>query len=245
MHKPDPAVTALGLLSAYNLVQNLAVPERAYVPSNLVATAGLIAFARRSGLSYGEVGLGADRFRSGLALGAAVAAGVAGGFSALSRSGRFDHWLRDERARGHGPVGAAYQAMIRFPVGTALFEEVAFRGVLDGVWRNRRDERFARALTAAAFGVWHLVPTYRLYPGMGLGTGKRATRWERIGAAIGAAVFTGISGFGFSFLRDRSGSVAAPWLVHAAYNTGGYLVARRAWGRDQPLRSARTGAPRM
>ena len=48
-------------------------------------------------------------------------------------------------------------------------------------------------------------------------------------AALSGAVLTGLSGFGFTALRERSGSVAAPWLAHAAVNTVSYLAARRAW----------------
>lgn len=232
MRSPDPAVTALGALAAYNLVQNLALGERAYVPANLGMTVGLVALARRAGVPYREVGLGIVAIPSGVRLGGAVAAGVGGGFALASRLRRFDGWLRDERAAGHGAAGAAYRAAIRFPVGTALFEEVAFRGVLDGLWRRRSGARRARVVTAAAFGAWHLLPTYRLYPGMGFGSGREAGRVERMQAALGGAILTAASSFGFAWLRDRSGSVAAPWLVHAAYNTGGYLAARRAWSRS-------------
>ncbi len=231
METPGAAAKALGILAAYNLAQNLAVPERAYVPTNLVATAGLLAFARRSGLSYQDMGLGRVDLVQGLRLGGLVAAGVGGVFGWAARSGRFDRWLHDERARGHGPAGAVYRAVIRFPVGTALFEEVAFRGVLDGLWRRKSGPRGARGVTAAGFGAWHLVPTYRLYPAMGLGAGAHASRSERVRAAVGAALMTAISSYWFTWLRDRSGSVAAPWLAHAAYNTGGYLAARRAWLR--------------
>jgi membrane protease YdiL (CAAX protease family) len=233
VRSPDPAVTALGALAAYNLVQNLALGERAYVPANLGMTVGLVALARGADIPYREMGLGVDELASGMRLGGVVAAGVGVGFAVVSRLGRFDGWLRDERAGGHGAAGAAYRAAIRFPVGTALFEEVAFRSVLAGLWRRKSGARRARVVTAAAFGAWHLLPTYRLYPGMGFGSGREAGRGERMRAALGGALLTAVSSFGFSWLRDRSGSVAAPWLVHAAYNTGGYLAARRAWSRSE------------
>jgi membrane protease YdiL (CAAX protease family) len=193
----------------------------------------LVALARGADVPYREMGLGVDELASGMRLGGVVAAGVGVGFAVASRLARFDGWLRDERAGGHGAAGAAYRAAIRFPVGTALFEEVAFRSVLAGLWRRKSGARRARVVTAAAFGAWHLLPTYRLYPGMGFGSGREAGRGERMRAALGGALLTAVSSFGFSWLRDRSGSVAAPWLVHAAYNTGGYLAARRAWSRSE------------
>ncbi len=232
MARADPAVTALGTLAAYNLVQNVVIPEAGYVPANVAVTAGLVAFARRSGLASRDIGLDPADLRSGLRLGGVVAGGIAAGFVAGVWSGRFDRWLLDERARGHKPAGAAYRSMVRFPVGTALFEEVAFRGVLDGLWRRRSGPGAARAVTASAFGLWHILPTYRLYPSMGLGAGHAAGTKEKLMATVGSVLLTAASSFGFALLRDRSQSVAAPWLAHAAYNTGGYLAARRVWQRS-------------
>jgi membrane protease YdiL (CAAX protease family) len=231
MRTAEPAATALGAIGAYNVVQNLVIPEAGYVPSNLIAAAALIALARRSGMSFADIGLGTARLRSGLALGGLVAVGVGSAFMGAARSGRFDRWLLDERARGHRRAGVAYRSLVRFPVGTALFEELAFRGVLDGLWRRRGGDGAAGVITAVAFGAWHVVPTYRLYPGMGLGAGAQASRSERVWAALGSGAVTAASGSGFTWLRRRSGSVAAPWLVHAAYNVGGYLAGRRAWQR--------------
>jgi membrane protease YdiL (CAAX protease family) len=65
---------------------------------------------------------------------------------------------------------------IRFPLGTALYEEVAFRGVLGALWTRRSGERTARTVAAAAFGAWHILPTVRLYPDMAGGRSRGARR---------------------------------------------------------------------
>ncbi|MDH5293951.1 MAG: CPBP family intramembrane metalloprotease [Acidimicrobiia bacterium] len=228
MTRRDHSVAVLLMLAGYNVVQNLAVSERGYVPANLLASASMVRLGRRAGLSLGEIGLAPERAGAGLALGAVVATAVGASAAVAASNPRFHRWMLDERARGHNRRGATYRSLVRFPLGTALFEELAFRGVLDAVLR-RRSDRSARAVTAVAFGAWHLIPTFRLYPGMGLGNGNGSRRRERVLAALGSAVVTGVSSFGFTALRERSGSVVAPWLAHAAYNTGFYLAARQAW----------------
>ncbi len=225
----EPEVTAVGALAAYNLVQNLIIPDRAYVPANVAVTAGLVTFAVKSGMPLDAMGLGRAQVGDGLRLGGAVAAGIGAAAVVASSTRRLDRWLLDERARGHERGGAAYRSLVRFPVGTALFEEVAFRGVLDGLWRRRAGAGSARAVGAAAFGAWHLLPTFRDYPAMAIRNGPSASMRERCIAALSGAVITGLSGFGFAALRERSDSVAAPWLAHAAINAGSYLLARRAW----------------
>jgi len=229
MRNVEPHVAAVGALAAYNLVQNLVIPDNVYVPANLAATAGLVAFAVKSGTPLDAMGLGWAHVGNGLRLGGAVATGLGAATAAALSTGRLDQWLLDERARGHKRGGAAYRSLVRFPLGTALFEEVAFRGVLDGLWRRRAGAGTARVVGAAAFGAWHLLPTFRGYPAMAIGSGPTATIRERCIAAVSGAVITGLSGFGFTALRERSDSVAAPWLTHAAINAGSYLLARRAW----------------
>jgi membrane protease YdiL (CAAX protease family) len=229
MRYVEPEVTAVGALAAYNVVQNLIIPDRAYVPANAAVTAGLVALAVKSGMPVDAMGLGKAQLGDGLRLGGAIAAGIGAAAVVASSTRCLDRWLLDERARGHKRGEAAYRSLVRFPLGTALFEEVAFRGVLDGLWRRRAGTGSARVVGAAAFGAWHLLPTFRGYPGMGIRNGPSASIRERCSAALSGAVITGLSGFGFAALRERSDSVVAPWLAHAAINTGSYLLARRAW----------------
>ena len=230
MTPADSGVSVLGALAAYNIVQNLMIPERAYVPANLAMTAGLVAFGRRSGISLDDdMGLGRERMRGGLLVGGAVGTAVGAAAFAAGSDRRLATWFLDERARGHRRGEVAYRVAVRFPLGTALFEEIAFRAVLDGLWRRSSGARVARLTTAVAFGAWHLIPTFRFYPEMGAARGSVPSVEERGEAALWGAILTGASGLGFTALRERTGSVAAPWLAHAAINTVSYLAARRAW----------------
>lgn len=226
MASADPAVDVLGALAVYNVVQNLLVSDRAYVPANTAVAVGLVTYARRRGLSSDEIGLGSGSMPRGLRWGGVVGFGLGAAILISGATRRFDKWLLDERAQGDAPGEAVYLSLVRFPVGTALFEEVAFRGVLDGLLRRASGATAARMATAASFGLWHIIPTWQAYPQMG--TAGSSVTGRALATASGVAV-TAVSGVGFTALRERSGSVAAPWLVHAAINTATYLAARRAW----------------
>lgn len=227
---PDPASVALGAVAVYNLVQNLAVPERWYTAGNAAVATGLVAYARRSGLSYAEMGLGKRDVGRGLRIGAGIVAPTALATTAVAASPRLSRVFLDGRARGHGRADAARQLLIRFPVGTALYEEVAFRGVLDALWSRRSGEWTARMVTAVAFGAWHVLPTFRLYPDMAGGRGE-SSGLERAGATLAGVAVTAVSSLLFDRLRTRSGSLAAPWLAHYGFTATSYLAARRAWRR--------------
>lgn len=222
------APLALGALATYNVVQNTAFPHKGHVPANLVATVGLVALARGAGRSWSDLGLHLEALRPGFRLGAQVGLGAAAALTAALAPAPTRRLLLDRRVLGHDAAAAMYRSVVQFPIGTALFEEVAFRGVLEGLWRHRSGPKTARVVSAMAFGAWHLLPTYRLYPEMAVGSAA-PRRSERVLAALGSAVVTGIAGVSFSWLRGSRDSVAAPWLAHASYNSLAFWAARLAW----------------
>lgn len=223
------AVDMVGL-GAYNLIQNLWLPQRAYVPANVAVAGGLVMLARRDGCGFEDLGLSSARLPAGVAWGVAGAAVVTGVVVAASRDQRTSEYFRDERSRPSHPREAVYRAAVRFPIGTALFEEIAFRGVIEGLWR-RAGAGPARSSTAAAvaFALWHLVPTRDALRGNPLGE-RLASRWAPV---MTGAALTGLASLGLSWLRRRSGSLLAPWLTHAAFNTAGYLAGLAAWRRAE------------
>jgi len=69
-------------------------------------------------------------------------------------------------ARYHlGWGGAFLTAFLLIPLGTVLFEEVAFRGVLWGLLRRGRGTVTATAVSSALFGLWHVLPSLGLAAG--------------------------------------------------------------------------------
>lgn len=228
---PDrEGVVVVGALAAYNLIQNLWLPQRAYVPANLAATAALVALARSYGCSWDQLGLDRSRVRSGLAVGAVGVIGAVGAGVALAATDRGASLLLDQRAADQSRGDVIFRSLVRFPLGTALFEEVAFRGVLYGVWCRNGSTQRAAAATALTFGAWHLIPTRDALTGNPL-EARVTTRASRVGMVATGALATALSSLGFTYMRNRSRSVIAPWLTHAAINSVGYLLGVAAWRR--------------
>jgi membrane protease YdiL (CAAX protease family) len=220
---PRAAWVALAATGAYNLIQNLAVPTWAYIPANLTAAAGLVAIGHKGGATIDEMGLRPKDARSGLRLGLAVAAGTAAAIGvAIAVPATRDLFI-DQRVIGHQGAQIAYRALLRFPLGTALFEEVAFRGVLFALFARRLSTFGAATAAAAAFGAWHFIPSYQALQGSPISDLISGTS-GRLAAVLGGSLITALSSYPLTFLRIRSKSLVAPWIAHAAFNSLGYLA---------------------
>ena len=215
------AVATCAALTAYN---NLAAlhpwHSRWYVPLNACATAAALSAAAASGLTPADIGLCRGAWAPGRP--AWLAAGtVATGWLAVAAVPATRPLLGDKRAEGLDTRAAAYQALVRIPVGTVLWEETAFRGVLQAAFRRVLPEPQAIAVTSAAFGLWHIRPTLQALRMNGLAS----TPQQAAARTTTVVVTTALTGALLSWLRARSGTLAAPVLVHAAANCGGILSA--------------------
>ncbi len=131
-------------------------------------------------------------------------------------------FFQDERARGGGTRHVLFETLVRIPLGTALPEEVIFRGSLLGLFTQRHSPAVAASMSSILFGAWHVLPTLRTLP-----LNPAGARAKRTGGAVLAAVTsTALAGYGLAWLRFRSGSLAAPAVAHAALNAAAYLAAR-------------------
>jgi membrane protease YdiL (CAAX protease family) len=216
-------VAVVGGLSAWNNVVHPLVPGSegaAYIPLNLGASLGLVGAARRQGMSWEEVGLDRRAWRRGLGVGAVVGGVVAGGLAVAAAVPRLRRFLRDERIRGLEPEAIAERMLFRIPLGTVVLEEVAFRGVLYGALRKRWGPWAGAAGSSVIFGLWHIRPTVQT-----LETNARAqTPGRRAGAVAVAVGTTAAAGAFFCWLREWSGGVLAPGMVHVATNSLGTLA---------------------
>jgi len=218
---------ALVLVVVYNPLVNSVIPDAVHVPTNLSLAGVLVWLALRTGTTPGVLGLGRDRFRHGLLLGAAVAAAVAAlvALALLFPGGR--DALGDDRFQSVGRSEALLEVLLRIPLATALGEELIFRAVLLGLLLRRLTIGRAVAVSAVLFGLWHIAPT--LVEGAGAG----AEPASAFGAVAAAVLVTAGAGVGFAWLRLRSGSILAPVLAHWAINgsayLAGWLVVTRGW----------------
>jgi membrane protease YdiL (CAAX protease family) len=213
-----------GLAVWNNVVVRLPGVRGSYVAANCAATAAVLAAARRAELSWDELGLARRALPDGLRWGGSYGLLVAAGYATALAVPALRPLLADARVAGRDGADLAYQALLRIPLGTVLWEEVAFRGVLLAVLARLASRSSAVAGSALLFGVWHIRPTLDGLAANELVDGRAAT-----GAAVTlACLATAAAGLLFATLRLRSGSLLAPVVLHLATNDLGLLAAAAA-----------------
>ncbi len=236
---------AVTVLVAANVLNNRVAPRLAPLTS-ATAVGALLALARRSGVSWPEMGFH-ERSR-GLLIGGVLASAVAGAYGAGIAIPATRRFFRDERALSLSRARVIEEALLQVPVGTVLLEEVGFRGVLHALVARSHGTAAATAVSSALFGLWHVLPAIdmmaanpalsRLAAGETPENGSAAdgaapdprggpSAREVSRVVAGSVVATGIAGVFFCELRRRGG-LAAPSLFHFATNSMGYLFARLA-----------------
>ena len=187
--------------------------------SNLALMAALLAWALgMARLTMRDLGLTPRSVPASAVVGAALSGAVAippVAFVALAPLFIGGPVEAPEITNRSGAAMASF-LLLRQPVGTALFEEVAFRGVLYGAWQRVGGDRAALLATSAVFSLWHLVITSRTVAESGVVGSPPAVA---LGVIVSlAGLFVG--GLIFAYLRWHTGSIAAAvvahWLIVAA-----------------------------
>lgn len=96
------------------------------------------------------------------------------------------------------------------PLGTAFFEETAFRGVLYAKTAAASSEMRAVWLSSAVFGLWHGVITSRTV----VESDFVDIPWLLPPVIALCLAGTAFGGLVFAFLRLRTGHIAGPFMVH-------------------------------
>ena len=229
------AAAACIALAGYNNLAGVRPWHRRWYPAvNALAATGMLAAAAASGLTAADLGLRRDQLLSGLSLGSAAAAPVVAAFGLAALAPATRPLLNDQRVAGLDRRQLAYHVLLRIPVGTVAWEEIAFRGVLRAALRRVLAEPAATAVASAVFGIWHIRPTAEALAANRLATDRGA----RIAAVSAVTAGTAAAGALLSLLRARSGSLAAPVLLHLAANCAGPLASALAQTLDR-YRAAR------
>ena len=186
---------------------------------------GLVVLARSAGCDATELGLDRRYLRPSLRTGAVGAGIVAAGYGGVLLTGTAPDVFRDARAAALTRPMALWHLFVRIPFGTVVAEEVAFRGVLPALFAcSARPAWLPGALSSLLFGLWHVLPSLEL-PSVNVAMGRFVE--ERGSQAVALAVgSTTLAGVAFHSLRQRTGHVAAPMLVHLAMNALGFVAAR-------------------
>jgi membrane protease YdiL (CAAX protease family) len=220
------ATWSAALIAYNNLAGRQRWHQRWYPLANLGAAGTALAAAAASGLTAADLGLERGRLGAGLRCGAVPSGALAAGWILLAAVPATRPALADQRITGLTWPEVAYQVTVRIPAGTVLWEEVAFRGVLQAALRRVLPRPAALAVTSGVFGLWHVRPTVQALRINQMAASRRATA----GSVAATVAGTAAAGLLLSWLRERSGSLAAPVLLHLSANCGAALAARSAHG---------------
>lgn len=230
---PLPLLGFTALLLAYgnaiSAVSGDTSSEWAFIGLGLALMALAVVWARRwQGLSLREAGLADPAWMRHLVLGAGIGGllilpvviyflvpvGVPGGEIGYEEA---------ERAT----IGSLLVwALVRQPLGVSLFEEVMFRGVMQGLAVRTWGTTAGVAFVAAAFALWHLVVNYCTVQETNIAQEPLLAA----GAQVVSLVGLGVGSLVLSYLRLRTGGLAAPigfhWATVVAMQSTLFALAR-------------------
>ncbi|MEW5811211.1 MAG: CPBP family intramembrane glutamic endopeptidase [Actinomycetota bacterium] len=174
------------------------VPQRWHPAPHLLVGAAVVASTRA------PLGLAPPALVQGLRWGSPVAAtvvAVVAGSTMLAP-------VRAAMAARALPASPARWLLLGIPFGTVWSEEAAYRAALAASASRAFGGTGGRWFTAAVFGLSHIPDARAAHD-----------------SVPGTVLVTGAAGWVFSWLRDRSGSLAAPMLAHLAVNEAGAVAA--------------------
>ncbi|HVN10985.1 MAG TPA: CPBP family intramembrane glutamic endopeptidase [Kineosporiaceae bacterium] len=206
-------------------------PRRSHVWTGPLAGLALLVLGRLAGLSWAQLGLAPASLPVGIAVGLAGAALIAAAVAVAASLPRTRGAFLDTRYDLALPA-ALRTALVTIPLATVVAEECAFRGVIWGLVDRDVGGTAATVASSLLFGVWHVLPALDLARTStavrGPGSGSR----RRTGLAVlGTVVGTALAGVVLAELRRRTGSLAAPFLVHWAANASGVIASSLVWAR--------------
>ncbi|MGH2751137.1 MAG: lysostaphin resistance A-like protein [Actinomycetota bacterium] len=212
-------------LAAYNNLANAWPPfnRAAYVPANLLLTAAVALVA------FGPLGLTFEEVVGELAaldalLGAALGALLTAPLFIASRWPRWRARIADQRSAHLSGGRLVYRCLVGVPIGTALTEEWAFRGVTFAAWAQTESTFAAALISSAAFGLWHIAPARHAL----LANRPQSTRAALVRHVSLTVVVTTLAGLGLVALRIADAGLLLPLAVHATVNSLATLAAVRA-----------------
>jgi CAAX protease family protein len=229
------ATTAVALTSLVNVL-----PVRLRIVANLFAAGTISGLAACRGVGAEEQGLELRQAPPGAVYGFASSAAIAVTLSSATNIKRLRAFYHDELITSVPPTRAAYEALIRIPICTALPEEVIFRGAVLGTLSRHQHSLLPAVVSSCLFGLWHIVPaTKAIVTHTAAGSTPPGGKIAWLAGSVG---LTSIAGLLLAFLRYRSGSIVAPWMAHSAANSTGYLatwfIARKTLPLENPAQDS-------
>lgn len=222
---PQPVGIHLAAIIALVLYANVIVNEVLsppwYVPFNLAVLGVVMFIARRAGTTDEALGVGRRHLQRGLIVGGLIALVLVALLAAAVAIPDTRDAFRDDRIVEGSAGLSLYHALFRVPIGTALYEEILFRGVVFGMLARRTSALAAAAWSSLLFGLWHVLPALDAIETNPIGDAFGAT-WTPVVAAV---VSTFLAGLFFVWVRLFAGSIVAPIIVHVSSNSTAILAA--------------------
>jgi uncharacterized protein len=187
---------AAGLIHWSFVSPRLPAPWRTPVQAGVAALLVLVTRA--------PLGLCPPRLSAGLRLGSAAGATAAIAIAATTQVPP----VRLSMSVRELPPSVRSWLLLEIPVGTVWAEEAAFRAALATTGSAAFGRTGGQLLQAITFGLCHIADA-------------RATGEPLVGTVL----VTGAAGWLFGWLAGRSGSLAAPLLLHLAINEAGAVAA--------------------
>lgn len=218
-------VMFIGLILLYGTVLVKVVPPKAHIWLNISVAMAAILLGLLSGLSFTEMGLGATGWIRSAVIASlflicvVVVLFIVSRIPSLRKFFLGGYFARVPRRK------LFYEAGFRVPIGTALLEEVLFRGVLLGMLYVSYGAVWAVVLSSLVFGLWHIFPTVdnleQNEAAAQMVADKKHRAW---GSVLLVVLSTTLAGLFFSLIRLWAGSLLAPWLIHWTINSSGIIT---------------------
>lgn len=222
------------LILLYSTVLERLVPRRFHLYLNIGIAIVAILLGLSFGLNFEQMGLAFNKILPGMFIAILAAGTIVIGTSIIATIPilrRF--FLGDNLAKASGKL-ITYEATIRVPFGTALIEEVLFRGVLLGLLLQHNTMLIAILISSVIFGLWHILPTISmLEQNKILEKANKDLAHRKYSSIVGVVIITASAGLIFAWLRILANSIVAPWLLHWSINSSGMLgvaIARKLEG---------------
>jgi membrane protease YdiL (CAAX protease family) len=225
LRPPDPhrahifhLLAIVGLASYANVIANRVLDDAWHIPFNLGVLGVAILISRRAGTTWTSMGLRADKLRRGMAVGGLVIGVIALGIAIAIAIPSTREIFEDDRVIDNSIAWVLFQACVRVPIATALYEEILFRGIVFGMLVRRNSPLVAAAWTSLLFGFWHILPTLdtlHTNPAGDIFSGAIGI----VLAVVGAVGGTMLAGLGFLWLRLYANSTLASILAHIGTNS--------------------------
>lgn len=224
------------LIVSYGALLSFVLPKKSHIILNILFAGGAICVGVLSGLSLSAMGLAPSLLISGSLYALGIIVILIALIYVASRLPVINRFFENEAFSSVSKKRLAYEAGFRVPLGTALIEEVLFRGLLLGLLMINYPPINSLIISSIVFGLWHIFPTVNQLEAnqaaKDLVAGKRGRRFWSI---LSVVATTSLAGFCFGLLRLWSGSLITPWLVHWAINASGIISGAIAKNKNRQV----------